>query len=336
MFRPWLNNIDLNKRILEIGPLAMPNIKKEQGKSVFYADIRSTEDIKNTYMAERYKEPPSWFNEIVEIDYVVNRGGYSECLKDIDKFDYIIATHVIEHVPELILFFQDISNILNPNGKICLSVPDKRYCYDHFRCPTSFAECYDIYTRGINNLPFRVFDELAMRTINNAEYWWRVANSFENLPKSKDKFDVAKEKYLRALKGEYFDMHFSVFTPETFLLLIYYMICYNLFSFKCVEFYKTEINTFEFNCVLELEPNILVENSIENLKEKENIINLLIENSDAECSMIMIEKLKNDLQKANNDLETTKNELHAIISSKSWKITAPLRKMKSIYNKVMK
>jgi len=329
MFRPWLNNIDLNKRILEIGPLAMPNIKKDQGKSVFYADIKSTEDIKNIYMAERYKEKPSWFNEIVEIDFVINNGKYYECLKDVEKFDYIIATHVIEHIPQLILFFQDIAKILNQKGKICLSIPDKRYCYDHFRCPTSFAECYDIYIRGINNLPFRIFDELAVRTLNNAEYWWRETNNFEHLPRAKNNFDQAKEKYMRALNGEYFDMHFSVFTPETFLLLIYFMICYNLFPFKCVEFNKTEINTFEFNCVLELDINISVENSIENQKEKENIINLLTENSDTECLMIEIENLKNNLQKSKDDLE-------AILSSKSWKITAPLRKLKAIINKFIR
>jgi hypothetical protein len=229
----------------------------------------------------------------------------------------------------LILFFQDIAKILNPQGKICLSIPDKRYCYDHFRCPTSFAECYDIYIRRINNLPFRVFDELAVRTINNAEYWWKETNSFEHLQKSQKIFYSAKEKYMRALDGEYFDMHFSVFTPETFLLLIYFMVCYNLFSFKCVEFYKTEINTFEFNCVLELEPNISIEDSLENQREKEKIKNLLIENSDSEGSMVMIEKLKTDLEKV-------ENELQAIKLSNSWKITAPLRKIKTFYTKLMK
>jgi SAM-dependent methyltransferase len=260
-----------------------------------------------------------------------------DSLKNVDRFDYIIATHVIEHIPQLILFFQDISKILNPQGKICLSIPDKRYCFDHFRCPTSFAECYDIYIRGITNSPFRVLEYIGGTTINDPAYWWREPNNFEHLPKQKNKFDNAKKQFMRALNGEYIDAHFSVFTPETFLLLIYNMVCYNVFQFKCVEFYKTEINDFEFNCVLELEPNILIEDSIENKKEKENIVNLLNENKDLECSMISIGNLKNDLeitkndlQKANNDLEITKNDLQAIKSSKSWKITVPLRKMKSI------
>jgi len=134
---------------------------------------------------------------------------------------------------------------------------------------------------------------------------------------------------MRAINGEYFDMHFSVFTPETFLLLLYFMICFNLFHFKCVEFYKTEINTFEFNCVLELEPNISIEGSIENHREKQNIINLLIKNSDSDCSMVMVENLKNELCKLKSDLQ-------AIQLSNSWKITAPLRKLKTFYNKFWK
>jgi SAM-dependent methyltransferase len=373
MDRPWLNDIDLKKRILEIGPLAWPNIKKEQAENVFYADIRSTDDVKRHYKDD--KNVPQ--DKIVEIDYVIT-GGYYSCLKDVDKFDYIIATHVIEHIPDLILFFQDISNILNPQGKICLSIPDKRYCFDHFRMPTSFAECYDIYIRGIKNSPLKVLDYYATTTLNDCTYWWKETNNFDHLPKSKNKFYMAKDNYLRALNGKYLDVHFSVFTPETFLLLLYYMVCYNLFSFKCVEFYKTEMGTSEFNCVLEFEPNILIEDSIANKKEKENIISLLIENSDSVCSMVIFENLKNELQKSNNDLERTKNDLHksnndlertkndlqksnndlertkndlhklnndlertkndlhAVLFSKSWKITAPLRKIKAVCNKFVR
>jgi hypothetical protein len=50
MYRPFLNNIDLNKRILEIGPLCRPMIKKGADcKTVYYADIRSTEEIREFY-----------------------------------------------------------------------------------------------------------------------------------------------------------------------------------------------------------------------------------------------------------------------------------------------
>ena len=105
------------------------------------------------------------------------------------------------------------------------------------------------------------------------------------------------------------------------------MVCFNLFHFKLVEFYKTEINTLEFSCVFELEPNILVEDTVENKNEKDKIINLLIENSDSKDEIIKILK---------RELETFKNDLQAMKSSKSWKITAPLRKIKKIYREYLK
>jgi len=331
MYKPWLNNIDLNKRILEIGPLATPNIKKEQGKNVFYADIRSTEGVKELFINDPYV---NLFEKVVGIDYVINTAGYYECLKDVDKFDYIVATHVIEHIPQLIFFFQDIAKILNPKGKVCLTIPDKRYCFDHFRCPTSFAECYDVYTRGINNLPFRVLDCIASRTINDSAFWWKEPCNFEHIPKSKENYDSAKKEFMEALNGKYIDVHFSVFTPETFLLLIYNMIYYNLFPFRLVEFYGTETDCFEFNCVLELAPNILIENSIENKQEKENLIRLLAENSDLRDFLITIENLNEKLKKTKSDLQRSNYDLESILSSKSWKITAPLRRMRAIYNKL--
>ena len=49
-FRPYLNNIDKTKRILEIGPLDKPMIKKSKSSNnVFYADIRATYEVKEFY-----------------------------------------------------------------------------------------------------------------------------------------------------------------------------------------------------------------------------------------------------------------------------------------------
>jgi hypothetical protein len=95
MYKPWLNKIDPKKRILEIGPLNKPNIKKSTDTNIFYSDIRTTEGVKNYYKND--KSIP--IDEIVEIDFVIGKSGYSESLKDIEKFDYVIATHVIEHIP---------------------------------------------------------------------------------------------------------------------------------------------------------------------------------------------------------------------------------------------
>jgi len=267
--RPWEKTIDLAKRILEIGPLNRPIFKKENA-NVFYADIRDTQEVKNFYRNDKNVN----IETIVNIDYVI-RGTYSESIRNDEKFDYIVMSHVIEHIPELLRFFGDIKNVLNPGGKLCLTIPDHRFCFDHFRQPTSFAEAYDIYINGTKNLPFRVLDNRLSHTINDCVYWWNNFTSFESLPKSKEQFENAKKHYFRVLQGEYVDAHFSVFTPETFLLLLYNMLNFNLLPFRCSKFYNTTVNTFEFNCILELEPLLLVENSAEQEIEKENLIELL-------------------------------------------------------------
>ena len=281
-YRPWIYKIDCKKRILEIGPLSHPNIRKDAGVNVYYADIRSTEDVKDFYK----NDTSISIDDIVTIDYVID-STYSEVLKDVPKFDYVVATHVIEHIPQLFLFFQDIAKILNPQGKLCLTIPDKRYCFDHFRQPTSFAECFDIYTRGITNLPVRVLDYLMNWTINDPVYWWKAKkNDYTHLVDSKERYSSAQDSYFNALNGEYFDVHFSIFTPETFLMLLYNMLNSNLLPFKCIEFYTTEYATFEFNCVLEFSPELVIDGSVEQKQEKENLLRLLSKNADGRVSAL--------------------------------------------------
>jgi len=264
--RPFIFCVNTKKRILEIGPLNNPIFRKNDS-NVFYADINTKAQIEKIYT-----DVPK--DEIVEIDYVI-KGSYSQSLKNVEKFDYVVMSHVIEHIPDVISFFQDITKILNPKGKLCLAIPDKRYCYDHFRQSTSFAEAYDIYMRKVTNNPMRILDAIMNDTINSPKYFWENKISLEMLPKDKKRYLKAKETYLKALKGKYSYVHFSVFTPQTFLLFLYNMLNFNLLPFKCIKFYDTILNSPEFNCVLEFEPNLLVENSPQEKKERNNLVKLL-------------------------------------------------------------
>ena len=44
----YVSDMDVSKRILEIGPLANPIFTKRDA-NIFYADIRSTDEIKELY-----------------------------------------------------------------------------------------------------------------------------------------------------------------------------------------------------------------------------------------------------------------------------------------------
>jgi len=378
MFRPWLQTIDRNKRILEIGPLANPMIQKDPNMdNVYYADIRSTEEVKEFYKNDNSVDN----NNIVSIDYVI-KNSYSEGLKNVEPFDYVIMSHVLEHIPDIIDFFKDIANVLKPDGKLCLTIPDKRYCFDHYRQPTSFAECYDVYRRSVHNNPLRVLDFLCSTTINDPVFWWKNPTDYEQLGMRKNSLGrggKALDVYESALKGIYHDVHFSVFTPESFLLLAFFLTKCALFPFKIFEFYGTEENTFEFNVVLE-KHSILLDNTEENDRVSDSILVLLSDNSDNKALMFQKEladklqmeniqlqetpsktqaenaqllEIVNKMQAENTQLQDIVNktqiesqklleekmrshhDLDAILGSKSWRITKPLRFLLSVVRKVM-
>jgi len=277
MVRPYLKMIDRNKRILEIGPLHSPMVQKNKNSAnIFYADIRSTDEVKKFYADDEIVNK----DKIVDIDYVI-KNSYSEDLTNIEPFDYILMSHVIEHIPELISFFNDISNVLTANGKLCLTIPDKRYCFDHYRYPTSFAECYDIYYRGIKNNPFRVLDFFLSSASNDPVFWWNNPANYEEFPKSRE--NAALECYERSLKGESLDVHFNVFTPESFLRILYHMTKMRLLPFKVAFFETTYKYDLEFNVILEKDMRLVEDGSPAEL-EAENLRNLFEKYSDNQNS----------------------------------------------------
>jgi SAM-dependent methyltransferase len=274
LIRPYLNKIDLSNRILEIGPLNAPSIEKADSKNVFYADIRSTEELK-THYKNRY-------SNICDIDYVIKE-SYAKSIKSTEKFDYIIANHVLEHIPQLIVFFLDIAEILNQGGKLCLAIPDKRLCFDRFRNPTSFAECYDVYKKNMNYSPMRILDYNLNYSLNDPLYWERKQHRFDLLISPVEElFNSAVDRYERANNGEPIDypIHYHVFTPESFLILAYNMTNLSLFPFVVKEFYYTKPYMPEFCCILEVEKGLLEDRQKVSL-QKNNIIKLLNKNSDS-------------------------------------------------------
>ncbi|MEX3900116.1 methyltransferase domain-containing protein [Paraburkholderia sp. BR10954] len=49
------------------------------------------------------------------------------------KFDYVIASHVIEHVLDLVGWVHSLLAALKHAGRIVLAVPDRRYTFDYVR-----------------------------------------------------------------------------------------------------------------------------------------------------------------------------------------------------------
>ena len=246
--RKALFKLEPNKRILEIGPLDSPMLKKAKA-DVYYADIFCTQSLKDRYRHDAAVDVDS----ICEVDFVIH-GSYRETFQNVEGFDYIISSHVLEHVPRLIEHFQDIIHVLNPGGRMCILLPDCRYCFDHFRNPTSFSEIYYIHTQRLPFAPWQILDSSNMYVPLNDPQVFATHKRLFHLLAQRNPFARAKEKFERALAGEHSTGHYSAFTPASFLLLLHEMTRAGVFPYTLADFFPTPKYNFTFGAVLEACP----------------------------------------------------------------------------------
>ncbi len=128
---------------IEIGPSYNPIAPKRDGYKVHIIDHMSREQL-----IDRYKTHPVDLNNIEEVDFLWRGEDYRSLTGKNKYYDWIIASHVIEHTPDLIGFLNDCDTILKDDGVISLAVPDKRYCFDHYRPITGLSKIVDSHFLG--------------------------------------------------------------------------------------------------------------------------------------------------------------------------------------------
>lgn len=212
--RPFLlNSLDVDKPGLEISPLFRPTALKSE-HNVFYTDYTSAED-------SRGKHSNYVHDEIMDIDFVWTPGSrLSECVPDKKLFNWAIASHVLEHVPDPIGWMLEVFEVLEVGGVFSIALPDKRYCYDKFRRETEVSDLIDAWMRG-NKIPSpkQIYDFLS-RSVNDdgtgENDSFHAADKFESAPRTYSDIEALNFSINSWVSGTYLDVHCSVFTPESF------------------------------------------------------------------------------------------------------------------------
>lgn len=237
----FMKGIDTRKRILEIGPFYSPIFTKAEA-DVYYADICNDSEI-----LQKFKNEPC-VKKAVSIDYVIKE-SYTADLKNVPPFDYVISCHVLEHIPRIIDFFLDIQNVMSPGGLFYAMLPDHRYCFDHFRQPTSFAEAWHVHVSKIPCAPWRVLEHVMDTTsCNDSTIFWKDDSlAVTNLLSNVKEWKRFVEAYEKTVGGAVTDVHFSVFTPKTFLYFTYNMIRAGVFPWQYKSFCFTPYRDFTFS-----------------------------------------------------------------------------------------
>ncbi len=220
---------------LEIGPLFSPIVTRAMGP-VRYVDHASTEALRAKYA----HDPNVNVAAIVEVDYVWGEQRLDQLTAADAPFDYVIASHVIEHVPDLIGWLQEIHQILKPGGILSLAIPDKRSCFDYQRPVSRPSDVVDAFLRGARKpSPRQIFDHLASAVT------WRGAIAWDGLPNETELVPVhtLEEAWQRAhtayRQDSYCDVHCWVFTSASFIDLLRALIRLGLLDYRIAHFFDT-------------------------------------------------------------------------------------------------
>jgi 2-polyprenyl-3-methyl-5-hydroxy-6-metoxy-1,4-benzoquinol methylase len=336
-----LENLDLSKSVgAEIGPLCSPIVTREEGR-VFYVDYTSTDSLKAKYASDSSVD----VQKIVEVDAIWGDKSLKEALCEDIVLDYVIASHVVEHVPDLVTWLNEVRSILKPDGELRLAIPDRRFTFDYVRGDTRLSDVLTAYlARARVPQPHEVLDfVLNAKKVDVQKAWSGEIDVAGLVPYNT--FEDAMRLARDVLENRtYHDTHCWVFTPHSFSGLCEGLATVGLLHFACETFHDTEHNQLEF--FVKLRPchdreeivkswRLMKESVREDMTDsmqvklqtgREPLMSELA-TSREKISMLALQLREASISLCRRDdsLEEAQRRIASIENSLSWRLTSPLR-----------
>jgi SAM-dependent methyltransferase len=202
----WLAELPLESA-LEIGCFDQPSLDHLRGKGVVthYADYLGEADLK----ARAEKLPGRNPATVPPIEYILS-DGYDQIKH---KYDIVVSHHCIEHQPDILSHFISVAKILKSSGLYIASIPDKRFCFDHFLPPSSLIDVLTAFYEKRTKPTFRsVLEHRCFIVEDYAKTLDPIWNSGHGRA-TRDGFDAAFQEFCTS---PYVDVHTFQFTAFTF------------------------------------------------------------------------------------------------------------------------
>lgn len=200
-------------RGLEIGPLHKASVPRALA-DVHYLDVFDHESL-----VANYRDDPSVPTELIpEIDYPLLADGrirsIPEAIGDDEAFDWVVASHVVEHVPDVIGWLDQIAQVTADGGALALIVPDRRYCFDVHRPSTTVGQMLQAHEQGDVTPSIRaVYDHFRSHVFTDTPLAWSgQPPAYDQRSRS---LDSVLELLDQARTGQYVDAHVWTFTPDS-------------------------------------------------------------------------------------------------------------------------
>lgn len=131
---------------IELGPGHVPFPRPEIGVEIRYVDRWSPEQ--NRELFPELSEEGSFPEPDVVCDFDTERLSAF----DDRSQDYVVASHIIEHVADPLGILCDMNRVLRPGGLLVLLLPDRHRTFDRERDPTPLSHLIDEHARGVTQV----------------------------------------------------------------------------------------------------------------------------------------------------------------------------------------
>lgn len=192
---------------IEIGALNNPLRLGEKVASVLYIDRADRESLIG-------QNPETCETGIRKPDMIADAEDLGPLLSD--SQDFVIACHVLEHMPNPLKALLEIFRVLKPGGILYLSIPDKRFTFDNKRPITTLTHVIKDYKEGA--------------TVETSTSHYQEWVDLVELQKHKPLFTTVDE-------AKRYRIHFHVWVPESVPEMLQYLAKEHRTPYTLVDYY---------------------------------------------------------------------------------------------------
>jgi len=198
---------------LELGALHHPYTAPLSAIETRYVDRWTPDEAKELF-------PELGDVDFTAADYIADMNVDRLSMIEDESQDFVIASHVLEHVANPLALLVDMHRVLRPGGTVLIMLPDMRRTSDYRRTPTTVEHLVDEYERDVREVDEAHLEEYA-RNVNHYE----------------GEGDELKE-YLAHLAQR--SIHVHAWSEEDFFAALHHAVAHLGCHFELVELLQTE------------------------------------------------------------------------------------------------
>jgi predicted SAM-dependent methyltransferase len=243
-----LRHIGAGTRGIEVAPWYKPIVPRGGEREVVVLDVFD----RPTLLTRAENDPnidAAMIPQIDEVDLVGSACEIAELARERfgaeARFDFVVSSHNLEHLPDPVRFLRGCEALLTPGGMVSMVVPDKRACFDFFRPHSTTGEMLQAFHERRARPSFaQIFNQGAYNATLSTSGGVTGAFTIDDDPNQIAlRGDVVKQyaDWLQrrdANDDQYYDTHCWTFTPASLELILTELALIGLINFDIVSVTK--------------------------------------------------------------------------------------------------